>query len=88
MMLGLIAVFAAIVYKLNEGGEGGGSRLSAGSPVEGEIAIPAGYRLLSTALHGDRALLTLAAPDGSTTLLLVDLSSGSSVGRYTVEPAQ
>ena len=88
MMLGLIAVFAAIVYKLNAGGEGGANRLSGKSPIEGQIAIPAGYRLIATALDGDRALLTLAAPDGSTSLLLVDLASGAPLGRYAVEPGQ
>ena len=88
MMLGLIAVFAAIVYKLNAGGEGGATRFSVESPVEGQIAIPPGYRLVATALDGDRALFTLAAPDGSTSLLLVDLSSGAALGRYAVEAGQ
>jgi hypothetical protein len=88
MMLGLIAVFAAIVYKLGERGEGDSSRLSAGVPIEGAIAIPAGHRVAATALDGERALLTLVAPDGSTSLLLVDLNSGAKLGRYAVEPEQ
>lgn len=88
MMLGLIAVFAAIVYKLNEREGGGASRLSAASPVEGRIAIPPGQRIVSTSLDGDRALLTLTAPDGATSLLLIDLASGATLGRYAVEPAQ
>jgi hypothetical protein len=86
MMLGLIAVFAAIVYKLNEGAKDGQGRLSAAAPVEGRVVVPAGYRILSTALDGDRALLTLAAPDGSTALLLVDLPTGSVLARYSLEP--
>jgi len=86
MMLGLIAVFGAIVYKLNEGGAGRASRLSAASPIEGRVAIPAGHRIVATALDGDRALLTLAGPDGATSLLLVDLATGAVVGRYTVGP--
>lgn len=83
MLLGFIAVFAAIVYKLNEGGSG----LSSGSSIESAIAVPAGHRIVGTALDGDRALLTLAAPDGSTTLLVVDLASGKTLARYAVEPA-
>ncbi len=85
-MLGLIAVFGAIVYKLNESGAGRASRLSATVPVEGRIAVPAGHRIVAAALEGDRALLTLTGPDGATSLLLVDLASGAVVGRYAVEP--
>src|SRR6185295_3000030 len=68
MMLGLIAVFAAIVYKVTVRGERAG-RHSAAFPVEGNIAVPPGYKIVSAALDGDRALLTLADPNGSTSLL-------------------
>jgi hypothetical protein len=88
MVLGLIAVFSAIVYKVGGSGEGGVARLSATAPVEARLAIPAGARIVATALDGDRALLTLATPDGSTSLLLVDLASGAPLGRYSVEPGQ
>ena len=37
-------------------------------------------------LDGERALLTLEAPGGSTSLLLVDLASGAVLGRYAIEP--
>ena len=87
MMLGLIAVFAAIVYKATAREEGTG-RLSAGSPIEANIALPPGYKIVATSLDGNRALLTLAAPDGSTSLLLVDLASGATVGRYAVPSGQ
>jgi hypothetical protein len=87
MVLGFIAVFAAIVHKLNEGGEDTPAAFTSGSPVVGEIAIPAGHRIVSTALDGDRALLTLAAPDGSASLLLIDLASGATLGRYETKPA-
>jgi hypothetical protein len=89
MMLGFIAVFAAIVYKLNERAQNASTAaFSAASPVEGQIAIPAGYRIVASALDGERALLTLAAPDGSSSLLLIELSTGATLGRYTVEPQQ
>jgi hypothetical protein len=87
MMLGLIAVFATIVYKVKAKGERA-DRFSATSPVAANIAIPPGYRILTTALDGNRALLTLAAPDGSTSLLLVDLTSGAALGHYAVHSGQ
>jgi hypothetical protein len=84
MMAGLIAVFAAIVYKVRDGSEtaqpaGGG--LSAQAPATGDIPIPPGHRLTATALDGDRALLSLVSPDGGTVLLLVDLATGAELAR-------
>jgi hypothetical protein len=84
MIAGLIAVFSAIVYKLGEGvrePRPPAGRLSAEAPSEGAIAIPPGYRLAGTALDGERALLTLEAPDGSSLLLVVDLATGSVLAR-------
>ena len=85
MLLGLIAVFSAIVYKVRETGEAIEARLPAGAPVEAAIRVPAGYRLLSADLDGERALLRVEAPDGAATLLLVDLPTGTIVGRYSIE---
>ncbi len=85
MMLGLIAVFAAIVYKVGESGraaEAAAVGLSAQEPVEGRIAIPSGHRLVSTALDGDRALLRLEAPGGASVLILVDLATGAELARH------
>jgi hypothetical protein len=82
MALGFIAVFAAIVYKLGEGGRGAAEQLSAESPLQADVIIPAGYRIVAIALDGERALLTLEAPNGSSELLLIDLESGAVVGRY------
>jgi len=81
MMLGLIAVFAGIVYKLNNPGPEA-ARLSAERPVEAAIAIPPGARIVSTALDGDRALITLTHADGTSSLVLVELRSGQVLGRY------
>jgi hypothetical protein len=60
-------------------------RLTATAPFEGRIVIPAGHRLISAALDGDRALIHIEAADGSVSLLLVDLASGAVIGRYAVE---
>jgi hypothetical protein len=88
MMLGLIAVFAAIVYRLGDQSralkspDGAAAFFSAEAPVEGRIAVPPGYRLIGATLDGERALLTLAAPDGSSLLLLVDLKTGAALARH------
>ena len=84
MVLGLIAVFSAIVYKVNAAGEAGAvlARGASAAPVTAPISIPAGARLVSTALDGERALLHLEAADGAVTLLLVDLATGTPIGTY------
>ena len=84
MVLGLIAVFAALVYKLGLLGDVNGGRT--GAPVQAALAVPIGSRLVSTALDGDHALLQIEAADGTTALLLVDLASGQVLGRYALQP--
>lgn len=86
MMLGLIAVFASIVYKLNERSTADTAGFSAAAPAEGRIALPAGSRIVSTSLDGGRALITLEAADGATSLILLDLATGDILGRYAVGP--
>jgi hypothetical protein len=89
MLFGFIAVFASIIYKLSEREDA--DTLEARSEVAGElvearIPVPPGARLLSAELDGDRALLRVEALDGRVSLILVDLASGSVLGRYAVEP--
>ena len=82
MMLGLIAVFAAIVYKTGLLGSDPVRRTpTAQATAEATIRVPPGARLVSADLDAAQALLTLDSAEG-TTLLLVDLASGTVVGRY------
>lgn len=88
MFLGLIAVFAVIVYRLNApAGDAvradGATATPAPALPEAPAAIrlPAGARLVSTALDGDRALLQVEGPAGAE-LLLVDLADGAILARY------
>jgi hypothetical protein len=90
MMLGLIAVFAAIVYKLGMLGPGDAATTAFRDPfgaavVQAPIALPPGARLLSADLDGNRALLTVEA-DGASTLILLDLATGKTLGRYALMP--
>jgi hypothetical protein len=88
MMLGLIAVFGAIVYRLGMLGEERAEpiRVGAARPVEATIDMPAGGRLVAAELDGGRALLTIQDPGGRLSLLLVDLETGATLGRYTLGP--
>jgi hypothetical protein len=87
MLLGFIAVFAAIVYKLGVLGEPEEAPAPArAGPVEAAIPVPAGSRLMAADLDGERALLAVERADGAAELLLIDLRSGALVGRYRLLP--
>lgn len=82
MMLGLIAVFAAIVYKTGLLGSDTVRRTPAAQvAAEATIRVPPGARLVSADLDAAQALLTFDSAEG-TTMLLVDLASGAVIGRY------
>ena len=96
MILGLAAVIAAIVYKINERNDGAGirpdsaaadtatgkSRLSVETAIAGAVDLPAGARIVAASLDGDHALITIALPDGKMQLLVIDLPSGKVFVRY------
>jgi hypothetical protein len=90
MILGLIAVFAAVVYKLGMLGPSdtaatASKGLSGASVVEAPITLPPGARVVSAELDGSRALLTVEV-DGASALVLIDLATGKTLGRYTLTP--
>ena len=96
MILGLAAVIAAIIYKINERNDGadvrpdsvvidtaaGTGRLRMETAIAGAIDLPAGARIVATSLDGDHALITIALPDGAMQLLVIDLPSGKVFVRY------
>ncbi|GGD09679.1 hypothetical protein GCM10011335_10740 [Aureimonas glaciei] len=77
MLIGVMAVLGAVVYKINQD-----------SPAAGDldlaIDLPAGSAIADMALDGDEALLRL---EGATSdLLRVDLRTGAIIARYKVSP--
>jgi hypothetical protein len=88
MLLGFVAVFAAIVYKLSHPAARDAANPAAyvAAPVEAAIAVSSGARLAAADLDGDRALLQLDGPDGTASLILIDLASGRVLGRYQIRP--
>ena len=96
MILGLAAVIAAIIYKINERNDDAAmgssaavsdpaaitGRLSAQTAIAGAIDLPAGARIVASSLDGDHALITIVLPDGMMQLLVIDLPSGKVFVRY------
>jgi hypothetical protein len=86
--LGIFAVFAAILYKIvaapNRAASPAPPPMSADAAlrtIAGEV--PAGARLVSTALDGDRMAFTYET-DAGTLVLVVDLRAGAVVNRLHI----
>lgn len=90
LFVALIAVVSALVYKnLNKAGPKAPEVIAEipvapGTVLEGEIAIPAGARLVSQALSGNRLSLELELADGSRAIHLYDLAERRTIGRFAI----
>lgn len=80
MMLGVMAVLGAVVYKLNQD-----AAVPDPSAPPVEIALPQGASIADIALDGDEALLRLGGTEEGT-LLRIDLRTGAVIGRLVVTP--
>lgn len=80
MLLGLIAVFGAIVYKI--GGE------PAPPAEQGPVAVPlpAGARIVFTGIDGNRLLVRVALPDRTTRLIVLDARNGAVQTEVELKP--
>ena len=90
LFLALMAVAAAIVYKSRSGdAPAAEAALPSGEPgtvLEGEIALPAGAKVLSQSLSGTNLSLDVELAGGSRMIVLYDLAGRRTIGRYAIRP--
>ncbi|HVY21471.1 MAG TPA: hypothetical protein VHA70_15520 [Bauldia sp.] len=88
LFIGIAAVFGAILYKIATY-DSTGKPLAAGAAVPtvsvSALGLPAGARLVSTALDGNRLALTYEA-GGTTVVVVLDVASGAVARRMNVQP--
>ena len=88
LFIALMAVVAALVYKSRNvappATEIAGEAPSPEGMVEGQIALPAGARIVSQSLSGDRISLSLEFSDGRRAIYLYDIAARRIVGRFAV----
>ncbi len=80
LAIGILAVFAAILYRIATAN----SSTAVGHTVEipaGDLNLPAGARLIATALDGSRLAYTYDVGGDGTLTLIVDVRSGAVIGR-------
>ncbi|MVA96346.1 fimbrial protein [Nitratireductor sp. CAU 1489] len=91
LFVAVMAVLGAVVYKVSFSGNApqtaGDSPVPAPADtpfVEAEIALPAGARILSQSLSGERIALHVALPDGQVAIFVYDLRGRRLLGRYDI----
>ncbi len=89
MMIGLMAVFGAIVYKFtNLGGKSSDDSAVSSNNLdtfETAIDIPEGATIVSTALDGTRVSLTLSYSDGKQEIWFYDIATDRMLGKIAVK---
>ncbi len=81
MMIGLMAVLFVIVYKISAGNE---AQAPAGDTFETVLKIPAGAKIISQSLTGDRLTLLAEHADGRQTIFIFDTAARKVIGRIEV----
>ena len=85
MVLGLVAVFAAIFYRVTKADVK--PAVAWDRPLIAEVALPEGARVVGTTLDGTRMTVTLEGPKGAA-ILLVDLETMKVTRRLELTPAK
>ena len=94
MLIGLMAVLVAVVYKVNRSDEPQTPQQRSDIPgqdtavqdvppavIESEVPLPAGARLLSQSLSGDHVSLETLLPDGGTEIVVYDFRKSRIIAR-------
>ncbi len=90
MMVGLMAVLGAIVYKFNDSGRKAAVREAGSAPLpyenlEGRIDLPDRAEIVSASLDADRVLLQIRLPDGASSLLVYSLERNRIIARVAID---
>lgn len=90
MMVGVMAVLGAIVYKINAGGREVAMRETGSTPLaletlEGRIELPDRAQIVSASLDAGRVLLQLKMPDGASSLLVYSLERNRIIARVAID---
>jgi hypothetical protein len=85
MMIGLMAVLGAIVYKMSGGRQSAQSGLAAdGAVIAGSIILPKGAYLNGHSLSGDRISLDVTLRGGAREIEVFDMGAQKIVARFEV----
>ncbi|MER8525219.1 fimbrial protein [Mesorhizobium sp. M0494] len=89
LFLALMVVIAALVYKARNAPPAAPPLTSdfqvpAGEPVNGDIVLPVGARVISQSLSGNHLSIDTELPDGSRAIFVYDITERRIVGRFSI----
>ena len=86
MMVGLLAVLFAIIYKFNSRSDG--EIVSAGqvpgSVAEINLGLPSDAEILTSSVEGNRIVLDVKSANGNRQLIIIDTQSGKLVSKINL----
>ena len=89
MIIGLLSVFGAIIYKIGSNGEDEEQATTSSAQitpgVNSSLELPAGATIKSMSLDGLNVLLQLELPDGTRQLLVYGINDQRILATITVE---
>ena len=87
MVVGLMAVFGSIVYKINQADDDGAENPPAATATgamlkDARIPLPAGARVTASSLNDNRLVLTLELASGRQQIVVFDTAEARIVATY------
>ena len=85
-MIGLLAVLFAIVYKISnpQVAEVEESSPVPSDPIEVNLGLPAGAKVVATSVQDGRVLLTVNSAENRQQLIILDVNSGNIISRINL----
>lgn len=89
LFLAVMVVIAALVYKARNAPPAAPPLTSdfqvpIGEPVNGDIVLPVGARVISQSLSGNHLSIDAELPDGSRAIFVYDITERRIVGRFAI----
>ncbi len=89
LFLALMVVIAALVYKSRTAEKpapviAGDIQVPAGQPLEGDIVLPVGARIVSQSISGNRISIDVELAEGGRTIFVYDIAEQRLIGRFAV----
>ncbi|KRA00440.1 fimbrial protein [Mesorhizobium sp. Root157] len=89
LFLALMVVIAALVYKSRTAetpapAPAGDIQAPAGQPVEGDIVLPVGARIVSQSISGNRISIDVELSEGGRAIFVYDIAEQRLIGRFAV----
>ncbi len=82
----IVAGTAVIAVMIARRGDDGGAASGGVSITPAKIALPAGARVIETALDGDRIALRIALTGGGERVMIIDARTGRRIGAVDLVP--